>query len=235
MYLTLNVDCYNLLDIYKRKFDGCHTYSEDFVHEKFYTTDKKIKSLFNFIEGVDPKLIYQAFQAGLIDNIYPSCNLQEIRHFPNSMIEAIKNFRKKFLKAKDDPIYIKIISSIPDWHHDIRFSPYYFIENWSSKGQKRSPDFSKFLKESKKRVNYTSSNCRITSWSFSNPNEEDARTVSTFGEISCTRPWTPASLLDKTFADMPKQLFEDHNCHHCNDNNSMEGPFTEEDKSSTSQ
>ncbi|KAL4573777.1 hypothetical protein LXL04_020594 [Taraxacum kok-saghyz] len=90
--------------------------------------DKKIKSLFNFIEGADPKLIYQAFQAGLIDNIYSSCNLQEIKHFPNSMIEAIKNFRKKVLKAKDDPIYIKVISSIPDWHHDIRFAPYHFLE-----------------------------------------------------------------------------------------------------------
>ncbi|KAL4555779.1 hypothetical protein LXL04_038407 [Taraxacum kok-saghyz] len=95
--------------------------SEDFVHEKFYTTDNKTKSLFNFIEGADPKLIYQAFQAGLIDNIYPSCNLQEIKHFPNSMIKTIKNFRKKVLKAKYDPIYIKVISSIPDWYHDIRF------------------------------------------------------------------------------------------------------------------
>ncbi|KAL4558676.1 hypothetical protein LXL04_036877 [Taraxacum kok-saghyz] len=48
---------------------------EDLIHERFYTTDKKTKSLYNFIEGADPKLVYQAYSAGLIDNIYPSCNL----------------------------------------------------------------------------------------------------------------------------------------------------------------
>ncbi|GKG26299.1 hypothetical protein Tco_0399445, partial [Tanacetum coccineum] len=88
---------------------------EDFLHEKFFTTDKVTKSLYNFVEEADPKLIHQAFKAGLINNIHPSHNLQELRHFPQPMVDSIKNFRKKVLKAKDDPIYIKVISSIPDW------------------------------------------------------------------------------------------------------------------------
>ncbi|GKC17826.1 hypothetical protein Tco_1014608 [Tanacetum coccineum] len=87
---------------------------KDFLHEKFFTTDKVTKSLYNFVEGADPKLIHQAFKAGLINNIYPSHNLQELRHFSQPMVDSIKNFRKKVLKAKDDPIYIKVISSIPD-------------------------------------------------------------------------------------------------------------------------
>ncbi|GJS95008.1 hypothetical protein Tco_0801976 [Tanacetum coccineum] len=69
---------------------------EDFLHERFFTIDKTTKSLYNFIEGADPTLIYQAFKAGLISNIYPSNNLLELRDFPNPMINAIKNFRKKF-------------------------------------------------------------------------------------------------------------------------------------------
>jgi hypothetical protein len=238
--------------------------SEDFVHEKFYTTDKKTKSLFNFIEGADPKLIYQAFQAGLVDNIYPSCNLQEIKHFPNSMIEAIKNFRKKVLKAKDDPIYIKVISSIPDWQQEIRFSPYYFLEIGLAKTKKEtqisqvmedknlpfleilhpvringlrriSEKILESLSGLKKRVNYTSSNCIITSWSFSNPNPEDARTVSIFGEKFMQNTLDVSIATRQTFCRHAQQLFQDHNCHHCDDNNSMEGPSTEEDKSSTSQ
>ncbi|GKA14399.1 hypothetical protein Tco_0694045 [Tanacetum coccineum] len=87
---------------------------EDFLHERFITTDKTTKSLYNFIEGADPTLIHQAFKAGLINNIYPSNNLLELRDFPNLMINAIKNFRKKVLKAKDGLIYIKVISTIPD-------------------------------------------------------------------------------------------------------------------------
>ncbi|KAL7581902.1 hypothetical protein Lser_V15G47307 [Lactuca serriola] len=106
---------------------------EDLVHEKFFTTDKKTKSLFNFLEGSDAKLVYQAFQAGLIDNIYPSCNLQELIFFPSNMVESIKNFRKKVLKAKDNPIYIRCISSLPEWIQESTLSPYHFLEIGLSK------------------------------------------------------------------------------------------------------
>ncbi|KAL7581954.1 hypothetical protein Lser_V15G46549 [Lactuca serriola] len=72
--------------IWKKARAAC---PEDLVHEKFFTTDKKTKSLFNFLEGSDAKLVYQAFQAGLIDNIYPSCNLQELIFFPSNMVIGV--------------------------------------------------------------------------------------------------------------------------------------------------
>nr|GEX66428.1 hypothetical protein [Tanacetum cinerariifolium] len=69
---------------------------EDFLHERFYTTDKPTKSLFNFVEGADSSLVYLAFKAGLVDNIYPSNNLLELKEFPRQIQESIKHFRKKF-------------------------------------------------------------------------------------------------------------------------------------------
>ncbi|KAL4573731.1 hypothetical protein LXL04_020547 [Taraxacum kok-saghyz] len=82
-----------------------------------------------------------------------------------------------------------------------------------------------FLAGSKKRVNYTSSNCIITSWSFSNPNIEDARIVSVFGEKFMQNTLDTSIATRQNFCRHTKQLFEDHNCHHCDDNNSMEGPL----------
>ncbi|GKE06161.1 Orf y [Tanacetum coccineum] len=101
---------------------------DDFIHERFYTTDKPSKSLYNFIEGADSRLIYQAFRAGLVDNIYPSNNLLELKEFPKPISEVIKHFRKKVLKAQDKPIYVKVVSSIPDWNHEENYSPYHFME-----------------------------------------------------------------------------------------------------------
>nr|GEZ07223.1 hypothetical protein [Tanacetum cinerariifolium] len=109
---------------------------EDFLHEKFFTTYKVTKSLYNFVEGADPKLIQQAFEAGLKNNIYPSHNLQELRHFPQPVVDSIKNFRKKVLKAKDDPIYIKIISSVPDWQQEDGYKSYHFLEIGLAKSKK---------------------------------------------------------------------------------------------------
>ncbi|GKC56321.1 Orf y [Tanacetum coccineum] len=48
---------------------------QDFINERFYTTDKPTKSLYNFVERSDPQLIYQAFRLGpkiLKDNYH--CN-----------------------------------------------------------------------------------------------------------------------------------------------------------------
>ncbi|GJS42918.1 hypothetical protein Tco_0567961 [Tanacetum coccineum] len=109
---------------------------EDFLHEKFFTTDKVTKSLYNFVEGADPKLVHQAFKAGLINNINPSHNLKELRHFPQPMVDSIKNFRKKVLKAKDDLIYVKVISNIPDWKQEEGYDPYHFLEISLAKSKK---------------------------------------------------------------------------------------------------
>nr|GEY82695.1 hypothetical protein [Tanacetum cinerariifolium] len=177
---------------------------EDFLHEKFFTTDNLTKSLFNFVEGADPILIYQSFRAGLINNIYPSNNLLELKMFPSPMVLAIKNFRKKVLKAKDSPIYIKVISLIPDWKHEENYSPYHFIEIGlaSSKkelqpstAKKDDPDRSLLdtlakirvqnlrriaeqilhaISEVERKINYADRHCIITSRSLAESSEEDS-------------------------------------------------------------
>nr|GEU71394.1 TPA: orf y [Tanacetum cinerariifolium] len=179
---------------------------EDFLHEKFFTTNKVTKSLYNFVEGADPKLIQQAFESGLINNIYPRHNLQELRHFPQPMVDSIKNFRKRVLKAKDDPIYIKVVSSVLDWQQKDGYKSYHFLEIGLAKSKKEisqsqpmeeqqsfpnnllkirvnslrriSEKILEVLTGTKKKVNYVNNNCIITSWNFSNTNEEDIQAIS---------------------------------------------------------
>ncbi|KAL7597296.1 hypothetical protein Lser_V15G29642 [Lactuca serriola] len=217
---------------------------EDLVHEKFFTTDKKTKSLFNFLEGADAKLVYQAFQAGLIDNIYPSCNLQELKFFPSSMVESIKNFRKKVLKAKDNPIYIRCISSLPEWIQESTLSPYHFLEVGLSKANREieqsqpmedkdlpfieilhpnringlrriSDKIIDIISGSKKKINYTDSHCIITSWSYNNTSQEDLRQASKFGEKFMNNSMEVSNAIRQHFCRHAEQLFEEHLCHFC--------------------
>lgn len=234
---------------------------EDLIHEKFFTTDKVTKSLYNFVEGADPKLVQQAFEAGLINNIYPSHNLQELRHFPQPMVDSIKNFRKKVLKAKDDPIYIKVISSIPDWQQEDGFNSYHFLEIGLAKSKKEisqsqpieeqqsfpdnlvkirvnslrriSEKVLEVLSGTKKKVNYVNDNCIITSWSFSNTNEEDIQRISQFGEKFMKNSIQAGSTTRQSLCRHLKQLFEDHYCQYCIDNNTTESDPSTEEESST--
>ncbi|KAL7582011.1 hypothetical protein Lser_V15G46495 [Lactuca serriola] len=248
--------------IWKKARAAC---PEDLVHEKFFTTDKKTKSLFNFLEGSDAKLVYQAFQAGLIDNIYPSCNLQELIFFPSNMVESIKNFRKKVLKAKDNPIYIRCISSLPEWIQESTLSPYHFLEIGLSKtnrdieqsqpmedkdlpfteilhpnrinGLRRiSEKIIEIISGSKKKINYTDSHCIITSWSYNNTSQEDLRQASKFGEKFMNNSMEVSNATRQHFCRHAEQLFEEHLCHFCEskDSETMEGPPSEDDKSSSS-
>ncbi|KAL7611811.1 hypothetical protein Lser_V15G09382 [Lactuca serriola] len=248
--------------IWKKARAAC---PEDLVHEKFFTTDKKTKSLFNFLEGSDAKLVYQAFQAGLIDNIYPSCNLQELIFFPSNMVESIKNFRKKVLKAKDNPIYIRCISSLPEWIQESTLSPYHFLEIGLSKanrdieqsqpmedkdlpfteilhpnrinGLRRiSEKIIEIISGSKKKINYTNSHCIITSWSYNNTSQEDLRQASKFGEKFMNNSMEVSNATRQHFCRHAEQLFEEHLCHFCEskDSETMEGPPSEDDKSSSS-
>ena len=223
--------------------------SEDLIHERFYTTDKKTKSLFNFLEGADARTVHQAFQAGLIDNIYPSCNLQELKFFPSSLVDTIKNFRKKVLKAKDDPIYIRITSSLPEWTQEAAYAPYHYMEIGLAKGKKeieksqpmedKDQPFDEILRPhringlrrisekiieiisgSKKKVNYANSHCIITSWSFKNTSDEDIELASRFGEKFMNNSIDASTATRQMFCKHAEQLFEDHHCNHCNCNDS---------------
>ncbi|KAL9664299.1 hypothetical protein QQ045_019698 [Rhodiola kirilowii] len=118
---------------------------EDLLTKKFFTNDKKTRSLFNFVEGADPILVFHAFNAGLVKNISLSANLQELKHFPKRMTKAIKSFGTKVLKTADQAIYINVTSSIADWSQSKNHSPYFFIEIGLAK--KRDYCFSKIMTE----------------------------------------------------------------------------------------
>ncbi|KAL4579675.1 hypothetical protein LXL04_015831 [Taraxacum kok-saghyz] len=217
---------------------------EDLVHERFYTTDKKTKSLFNFIEGADARLVQQAYSAGLIDNIYPSANLQELKYLPNNMVEKIKNFRRKVLKAKDEPMYIRFTSSIPEWTHGSTFPAYHYVEIGIANNKREigksepNPDMNdKFLETlhnnrvngfrrisekildilrgSKKKINYADSHCIVTSWSYNNTSPEDERIASKFVEKFLNNTMQACSDTCSTFCKHAQQLFEEHLCRYC--------------------
>nr|GEX42457.1 hypothetical protein [Tanacetum cinerariifolium] len=220
---------------------------EDFLHEKFFTTDKQTKSLFNFAKGADPILIYQSFRAGLINNIYPSNNLLELKMFPSPMVLAIKNFRKKVLKAKDSPIYIKVISSIPDWNHEENYSPYHFIEIGLASSKKElqpstvkkdDPDRSLLdtlekirvqnlrriakqilhsISEGERKINYADKHCIITSRSLAGSSEEDNLALHQYGLPFLKNTIEASGTTKGAFCIISKQLFEEHSCNYCQD------------------
>ncbi|KAL4579674.1 hypothetical protein LXL04_015830 [Taraxacum kok-saghyz] len=198
---------------------------EDLIHERFYTTDKKTKSLYNFIEGADPNLVYQAYSAGLIDNIYPSCNLQKLKFFPSSLVEAIKNFRRKRDIEQSQPMEDKDLP-FPEILHPIRIS-----------GLRRIPEkINEIISGSKKKVNYTTSHCIVVSWSFKSTGNEDLELASRFGMQFQNNSLEASSATRQSFCRHAEQLFEDNHCTYCVSNDvkeeTNEGPTTEETSSS---
>nr|WNH14480.1 inclusion body matrix protein [Physostegia virginiana caulimovirus 2] len=120
---------------------------EDGSSEKFYTDDKASKSLFTFVEAAEPYLVHTAFRAGLTRMIYPSRNLQELAKFPKEFVKAIKDYRKKFAKANDAPIFLKVHSSLPDWSSQHRFEAVHFVQVGLSNGNKKLPEGMKSIDE----------------------------------------------------------------------------------------
>ena len=124
-----------------------------FVESRYFTTDKKNISLFNFCKNADPEFVFEAFQLGLIDTIYPSKNLLEISHFPKEIKKAIKNYRTKCLNNSDKDIFIKIKSSIPVWRHEAQIhSPKHLIQIGVCKEEHYHP--SKVMKDEVSREDY---------------------------------------------------------------------------------
>ncbi|GKD73969.1 hypothetical protein Tco_1332251 [Tanacetum coccineum] len=221
---------------------------QDFINERFYTTDKPTKSLYNFIEGSDPQLIYQAFRAGLIDNIYPSNNLLEIKEFHSSIFEAIKRFRKNVLKAQDKKIYIKVTSSIPDWNHEENYSPYHCMEIGLAKSNenlhfskamedKSQNPFLEVIKsqrvqglkriseiilqaitEENRKVNYADSHCIVISYK-NEVERQDIQLLTQYGIPFLTNTIDAASTTKEAFCKHARQLFEEHSCIYCKDKN----------------
>ncbi|XP_074324097.1 uncharacterized protein LOC141661016 [Apium graveolens] len=91
---------------------------KEFVSEHFFTTDKKNVSYFNFYPNVDPDMVYEAYQYGLLAQVYPANNLLEISRFPKEFRKAVKTFKNKCLKGKEIDLFIKTTSTIICWENE---------------------------------------------------------------------------------------------------------------------
>ena len=105
-----------------RKDDG-----SKYLDNKFFSTDNGDLSKFNILAGMQPKLCYQLFLSGLIDNIYPGRNLAELEFFPYGFKKAVENYQKRALKNSDRELFLSVQSSLPWWDNREFHSPYCFV------------------------------------------------------------------------------------------------------------
>lgn len=112
----------------------------------YYSTDRDdmLGSKYNFIQESDPKMVYQAFMAGLVENIYPSPDHKELEYFPTNFKRAIKTFAQKV--SGERPIYIKSTSSYVDWDEDESPLPSYHLVKIGLVGASRTVPKPKVLK-----------------------------------------------------------------------------------------
>ncbi|MFS7969936.1 hypothetical protein Hanom_Chr09g00815071 [Helianthus anomalus] len=161
----------------------------DFELEHIYKEDKATKNLIIFFPGTNLELLSLAFSAGLAKFIYPSPNILEISNLSEGVKKAIKNFRKKIAAARDENIFIKCSSTLPDWYQGKTFPSYHHLEIGIAKTRRVNPsrvikeDYEKWIDIRTKgflqilnnlqnikagslnKVNYCSTNCIITSYS----------------------------------------------------------------------
>nr|GFA09366.1 hypothetical protein [Tanacetum cinerariifolium] len=163
------------------------------------------------------------------------------------MVLAIKNFRKKVRKAKDSPIYIKVISSISDWNHEENYSPYHFIEiGLASSKKELQPSTTKkddpyrslldtlakirvqnlrriaeqilhALSEGERKINYADRHCIITSRSLAGSSEEDNLALQQYGLPFLKNTIEASGTTKGAFCIVSKQLFEENSCNYCQD------------------
>ncbi|GKA14398.1 hypothetical protein Tco_0694044 [Tanacetum coccineum] len=89
------------------------------------------------------------------------------------------------------------------------------------------------ISKEKKKVNYADSNCIIKSWSFSGNNEIDAQLIYQFGVKFQTNTIHANGTTKQAYCRQASQLFQDHYCQYCKDNNTnKDGPTIEDEKSS---
>ncbi|GJW03773.1 RNA-directed DNA polymerase, eukaryota, reverse transcriptase zinc-binding domain protein [Tanacetum coccineum] len=185
--------------------------------------------------GAASRLIYQAFQSrSRQTNIYPSNNLLELKEFPKPISEVIKHFRKKVLKAQDKPIYVKVVSSIPDWNHEENYSPYHFMEIGLAKPNKEL-QFSKVMEDKLEnpfleavppnKARNQDSHCIIVSHKAST--EEDINLLNQFGLPFLKNTIEAKGTTKEAYCRQARQLFEEHSCNYCIESKEKEvGPST---------
>ena len=84
-------------------------------------------SKYSLFAGINPKLCYHLYLAGLVENIYPSSDLAELECFPKGLKKIVENFQRRALKNSDREIFLSIQASVPYWEEGEFHSPYCFI------------------------------------------------------------------------------------------------------------
>ena len=56
--------------------------------------------------GIKPKICYQLFCSGLVENIYPGKDLEELNYFPVNFKKAVRNFQKRALKNSSKKLFL---------------------------------------------------------------------------------------------------------------------------------
>ncbi|KAK1388256.1 Transactivator/viroplasmin protein [Heracleum sosnowskyi] len=117
---------------------------KEFVEEHFFTTDKKNVSYFNFYPNANPEMVYEAYQYGILAQVYPSNNLLEIAKFPKEFRDTVKTYKKKCLKNQDIGIFIKTTSTIICWENEEEYDcpanqPFHYVQVGTVKEKVYSP------------------------------------------------------------------------------------------------
>lgn len=80
------------------------------------------------LENIDGEKLVNMFNAGLIDIIYPTMKLEELCGLPK-LKQAIQLYadRRQF-KQQSRNLYIKVLSTIPDWEDEKDYPSYHLIK-----------------------------------------------------------------------------------------------------------
>lgn len=201
-----------------------------------------IHSKYNVYSGVDPKLIYQIFFAGLLDNLYPGETLEELKYFPDHFQKAVRNF-KKIARSGNRPIFLRFNSSILDWgERQEEKYPYHIIRIGLMSPEKNQEkgivqpvrdvdpnvlhleraytlnniyrELRKISKESEVKVNYFTSKIMMLSHKNKKLTEEDAEKVIRFESRFNSNELDVSPTTQKLFCLLAKEV-KDHQCVIC--------------------
>ncbi|WOH07399.1 hypothetical protein DCAR_0726829 [Daucus carota subsp. sativus] len=99
---------------------------------------------FNFYPNSEPDMVYEAYQYGLLAQVYPANNLLESSRFPKEFIKAVQTFKSNCLKGKEMDLFIKTTSTIICRENEEEYAcpanqPFHYIQVGSAKEKIYSP------------------------------------------------------------------------------------------------
>ena len=211
---------------------------------RFQSSDRQFPGFmhckYNFTNGADAKLVYQAFLCGLIDNVYPSQDLRELVYLPEGLKQAVRDY-KKIIKNK--PVYLRFTSSILDWAEDGQeLYPYHFIKMGIM--SKRDSDSSRHVAtrecnpgelhkeraftlnsifrevrrieaESEVKINYTTDKVLMMSPTSKPISDKDAESVMKFEKSFLDGSIEVSATTKKIFCQIIREETDEHMCTYC--------------------